>query len=104
MMMMKDYEMEEQKKNKYNLINNLVNSTVGLIIIGTTSTSITLSLTGVGIIVVPIDAGTSCATGKFVKICSSWLKKTEQTYIKKYACIQKTLDDFRHLHVTGLKR
>ena len=66
-MMMKYYEMEEKKYKKkytkYKLINDLINSTDGLIIIGTTSASATLSITGVGIIVVPITAGVGCATG-----------------------------------------
>ena len=65
--MMKYYELEEKKfKKKYTkckLINDLINSTDGLIIIGTTSASVTPSITGVGIIVVPISAGVGCATG-----------------------------------------
>ena len=60
MMMMKYYELEEneykKKYTKYKLIFNLINSTEGLIIIGTTSASATISTTGVGIIVVPITA------------------------------------------------
>ena len=107
MMMMKYYELEEKKYkkkyNKYKLINNLINSTDSLLILSTSAASITLSITGVGIIVVPIAAGAGCATGILVKICSSWLKKKEQKYIKKYACIQKTLDDFRHLYTSSLK-
>ena len=107
MMMMKYYEMEEnkykKKYTKYKLIKNLINSTDGLIIIGTTSESVTLSITGVGIIVVPITAGVGCATGILVKICSSYLKKKEQNYKLKYSIIQKTLDDFRQLFKTSLK-
>ena len=106
-LMMKYYEMEEkkykQKYNKYKLINNLINSLDGIIVIGTTSASISLSITGVGIIVVPIAAGVGCTTGIFVKICSSYLKKKEQNYKLKYTIIQKTLDDFRQLYVTSLK-
>ena len=95
MMMIKCYELEEKNKEKYanyNLINNLINSTDGLIIIGTTSASVPLSATGVRILVVPITAGFGCATGFPVKICSSYLKKKEQNYKLKYAIIQKTLD------------
>ena len=55
------------------------------------------------IIVVPIAAGVGCTTGILVKICSSYLKKKEQTYKLKYANIQKTLDDFRQLFNTSLK-
>ena len=106
-LMMKFYEMEEkkykQKYNKYKLINNLINSLDGIIVIGTTSASISLSITGVGIIVVPIAAGVGCTTGILVKICSSYLKKKEQNYKLKYTIIQKTLDDFRQLYVASLK-
>ena len=106
-LMMKYYELEENKyKKKYTkhkLLNNLINSLDGIIVIGTTSASVTLSITGVGIIVVPITAGVGCATGILVKICSSYLKKKEQNYKLKYAIIQKTLDDFRQLYITSLK-
>ena len=98
MVMMKCYELEEKKCKKknttYKLINNLVDSTDGLIIIGTTSASVALSITGARIIVVPITAGVGCATGILAKICSSYLKKKEQKYKLKYTVIQKTLDDF----------
>ena len=106
-LMMKYYEMEEkkykQKYNKYKLIYNLTNSLDGKIVIGTTSASISLSITGVGIIVVPIAAGVDCTTGILVRICSSYLKKKEQNYKFKYTIIQKTLDDFEQLYVTSLK-
>ena len=92
-----------KKYTKYKLINNLINSRDGLIIIGTTSASVALSITGVGIIVVPITAGVGCATGILAKICSSYLKKKEQNYKLKYTIIQKTLDDFRQLFYTSLK-
>ena len=105
-LMMKYYELEQkkykEKYTKYKLINNLINSLDGIIVIGTTSTSVTLSTTGVGIIVVPIAAGVGCATGILVKICSSYLKKKEQNYKLKYAIIQKTLNDFRHLYTASL--
>ena len=55
------------------------------------------------IIVVPITAGVGRATGILVKICSSYLKKKEQSYKLKYTIIQKTLDDFRQLFTTSLK-
>ena len=99
--------MEEKKYKKKHakckLIRNLINSTDGLIIKGTTSASVTLSITGVGIIVVPITAEVGCATGILVNICSSFLKKKEQNYKLKYTIIQKTLDDFRQVFTTSLK-
>ena len=105
-LLMKNYEMEEkkykQKYTKYKLINNLINSLDGILVIGTTSASVTLSITGVGIIVVSVTAGVGCATGILIEICSSYLKKKEQNYKLKYAIIQKTLDDFRQLYITSL--
>ena len=81
MTMKKYYEVEEKKcKQKYTkqkLKYTLINTTDGFIIIGTTSASVTLSNSGVGIIVVPITAGAGCATGIFVKICCSFLKQKE---------------------------
>ena len=106
-LMMKYYKWEEKKYKKkytkYKLMNNLINSLDFIIVIGTTSASISLSITGVGIIVVPIAAGVGCTTGVLVKICSSYLKKKEQNYKLKYTIIQKTLDDFRQLYVASLK-
>ena len=93
----------KKKYSKYKLINNIINSTDGLIIIGTTSASVTISITGVGIIAVPITAGVGCATGILVENCYSCLKKKEQNYKLKYTIIQKTLDDFRQLITTSLK-
>ena len=106
-LMMKYYELEEnkykKKYTKYKLINNIINSTDGLLIIGIVSASVKLSITAVGIIVVPITAGVGCATGILNKICSSYLKKTEQNYKLKNTIIQKTLDNFRQLFTTSLK-
>ena len=92
-----------KKHTKCKLLNNIINSTDGLITIGTTSASVTLSITGVGIIIVPITAGVGCATGILVEICSSYWKKKEQNFNFKYAIIQKRLDDFRELFTTSLK-
>ena len=94
---------KKRNTNRNKLVNNLINSLDGIIVIGTTSASVTPSITGVGIIVVPITVGVGCATGILVKICSSYLKKKEQNYKLKYAIIQKTLDDFRQLYITSLK-
>ena len=53
MMMINYYEKEEKKYGKKytkcKLINNLINSTDGLLTIGTPSASVTLGITGVGI-------------------------------------------------------
>ena len=96
-LMMKYYELEEKKSKKkytkYKLIKNLINSLDGIIVIGTTSASISLSITGVGIIVVPI-------TARVVKICSSYLKKRSKIINLSTLLFRRlltTLDNFMSL-------
>ena len=71
-LMIKYYELKEKKYKKKNtkckLIKNIINSTDGLIIIGTTSAFVTLSNTGVGNIVVPITAGVGCALDNYLPL------------------------------------
>ena len=50
----------ETKYKNYKTLNTILESVDGFVIIGATSTSITLSLTGVGIIILPISAGIAC--------------------------------------------
>ena len=55
-------ENNKSKKNfkKYNLITTFLKSFDTVVIIATTSSSIALSVTGFGIIAIPISAATAC--------------------------------------------
>ena len=54
----KDKNQKSEKKNKnYKTLNTILESVDSIVIIGATSTSITLSVTGVGLIILPISAG-----------------------------------------------
>ena len=57
----KDKNNESKKKYKnYKTLNTVFESVDSIVIIGATSTSITLSVTGIGLIVLPISAGIAC--------------------------------------------
>ena len=79
--MMKLYVSEEKKHQKeykfYTRLDNLINTTdfLIIIIISPAATSVTLNITIVSIIVVPIVAGIGCITAVVIRICSSCLRK-----------------------------
>ena len=52
---------QKRNKKKYKLLNTMLESVDSIVIITATSSSITLSITGVGLIFLPISAGIECA-------------------------------------------
>ena len=59
------YFKDENNKSKmkyknYKTLNTILESVDSIVIIGARSTSITLSITGIGLIVLPISAGIAC--------------------------------------------
>ena len=57
----KDKNKKSKKRYKnYKTLNTLLESVDSIVIIGATSTSITLSITGIGLIILPISAGIAC--------------------------------------------
>ena len=65
---------------------------------GVSSTAITLSVTGVGLVVVPIAIGIGAGVSIISKILNEYLKRKEQHNIKKYTLAGRTLHDFCKLH------
>ena len=58
----KDKNNKSKKRYKnYKTLNTVLESVDSIVIIGATSTSITLSITGIGLIILPISAGIACA-------------------------------------------
>ena len=57
----KDKNNKSKKRYKnYKSLNTILESVDSIVIIGATSTSITLSITGIGLIFLPISAGVAC--------------------------------------------
>ena len=74
----KDKNNKSKKKyKKYKTINTILKSFDKFVIIATTSSSITLSLTGMGLIVTPISTTSACA----LSICN---KVIDEIFINKY--------------------
>ena len=88
----------KKKSKTYKIINGLIQSIDGVLLLGVSSTAITLSVTGVGLVVVPIASGIGAGVSIISKILNEYLKRKEQPNIKKYTLAGRTLHDFCKLH------
>ena len=79
----KNHKSKKRYKN-YKTLNTVLESVDSIVIIAATSTSITLSVTGIGLIVLPISAGTACAISLGNKIL-------HKIIINKYNKYKKTI-------------
>ena len=88
----------KKKSKTYKIINGLIQSIDGVLLLGVSSTAITLSVTGVGLIVVPIASGIGAGVSIISKILNEYLKRKEQHNIKEYTLAGRTPNDFCKLH------
>ena len=105
---MKDYFIYTTKHNKkmykhYKHINVLINILESIVVIGTTSTSITLSIVGLAPIVIPIVAGGGISVTLINKILNEKLKKEEKKYLKMYTLTNITLEEFNRMYIKSLE-
>ena len=96
---MKDYFVTTTRHNKkmykhYKHLGILVNVLENIVIIGTTSTSITLSIVGLAPVVIPIAAGGGICATLLNKVVCEKLKKNEKNYLKMYTLTSKYLEEF----------
>ena len=73
----------KKKSKQYKLINCSIQSIDGVSVLGVSSTCVTLSVTGVGVVVVPIASGIGAGLCIISKIAGEYLKRKEQHNIKK---------------------
>ena len=79
----KDKNNKSKKKYKnYKTLNTVLESLDKIVIIGATSTSITLSVTGIGLIVSPISAGFACGLSLGNKILHKLIIDKYNKYLK----------------------
>ena len=103
---MKDYKnfynheaKKYKKKSKtYKIINALIQSDDGVSVLAVSSTCVTLSITGVGLVVVPVASGIGAGLCIISKIAGEYLKRREQYNFRKYTLAGRTLHDFCELH------
>ena len=87
---------------KYNTLNTILESLDSIVIIGATSTSITLSVTGVGLIILPISAGIACTLSLCNKILHKLIINKYNKNKKQYERDQQTIKSFDKLYRKSL--
>ena len=95
----KDKNNKSKKRCKnYKTLNTILESVDSIVIIATTSTSITLSITGIGLIVLPISAGISCTLSLGNKVLHKLIINKYNKYKKQYERDQETVKSFDKLY------
>ena len=98
----KNNKSKKQYKN-YKTLNTVLESIDSIVIIGATSTSITLSITGVGLIILPISAGIACTLSLGNKILHKLILHKYNKYKKLYERDQQTIKSFDKLYRKSLQ-
>ena len=95
----------KSKKNykNYKTLNTVLESVDSIVIIGATSTSITLSVTGVGLIILPISAGIACGLSLGNKVLHKLFISRYNKYKKQYERDQHTIKPFDKLYRKSLQ-
>ena len=96
----KNNKSKEKYKN-YKTLNTVLESIDGIVIIAATSTSITLSITGIGLIVIPISAGIACGLSLANKVLHKLIINKYNKYKKLYD--QNTIKSFDKLYRKSLQ-
>ena len=100
----KDINQKSKKKYKnYKTLNTILESVDSIVIIGATSTSITLSITGIGLIILPISAGNACTLSLSNKVLHKLIINKYNKYKKQYERDQQTIKSFDKLYRKSLQ-
>ena len=100
----KDRNNKSKKRYKnYKTLNAILESVDSIVIIGATSTSITLSVTGVGLIILPISAGIACTLSLGNKIIHKLIINKYNKYKKLYERDRQTTKSFDKLYRKSLQ-
>ena len=98
----KNHKSKKKYKN-YKTLNTILESVDSIVIIGATSTSIILSVTGVGLIILPISAGIACTLSLGNKILHKLIINKYNKYKKQYEKDQNTIKCFDKLYRKSLQ-
>ena len=100
----KDKNNKSKKRYKnYKALNTILESVDSIVIIAATSTSITLSITGVGLIILPISAGIACTLSLGNKVLHKLIINKYNKYKKQYERDQQTIKSFDKLYRKSLQ-
>ena len=93
----------KKKYKNYKTLNTIFKSADGNIIIGATSTSIILSITGIGLIVLPISAGIACILSLGNKVLHKLTINKYNKYKQQNERDQQTMKSFDKLYRKSLQ-
>ena len=100
----KDINNKSKKRYKnYKTLNTILESVDSIVIIGATSTSITLSITGIGLIILPISAAIACGLSIGNKVLHKIIINKYNKYKKQYERDQQTIKSFDKLYRKSLQ-
>ena len=98
----KNHKSKKRYKN-YKTLKTVLETVDSIVIIAVTSTSITLSITGIGLIVLPISAGIACTLSLGNKILHKLIINKYIKYKKQYERDQSTIKHFDKLYRNSLQ-
>ena len=100
----KDKNHKSKKRyEKFKTITTILKSFDTFVIIATTSISITLSLTGIGLIAIPISTASACALSIGNKVIYEMIINNYNKYKKQYEKDQQTIKSFDKLYRKSLQ-
>ena len=100
----KDKNNKSKKRYKnYKTLNTVKESVNSIIIIGATSASITPSITGVGLLILPISAGIACTLSLGNKILHKLFINRYNKYKNQYERHQKTIKSLDKIYRKSLQ-
>ena len=100
----KDKDNKSKKRYKsYKTLNIILESVDSIVIIGATSTSINLSITGIGLNILPISAGIACTLSLGNKILHKLIINKYNKYKKQHERDQNTIKSFDKLYGKSLQ-
>ena len=100
----KDKNHKSRKRSKnYETVDTVLESVDSIVIIAATSTSITLSITGIGLIILPILAGVACTIPLGNKVLQLIIINKYNKYKKLYERDQNSIRSFDNLHRKSLQ-
>ena len=98
----KNHKSKKRYQN-YKTLNTVLESVDSIVIIAATSTSITLSVTGIGLIILPISAGIACGLSLCNKVLTKLIINKYNKYKKQYERDQNTIKTFDKLYRKSLQ-
>ena len=100
----KDKNNKSKKRYKnYKTLNTVLESVDSIVIIAATSSSITLSITGIGLIILPISAGIACTVSLGNKVLHKLIINKYDKYKRLYERDLQTIKSFDKLYRKSLQ-